>query len=97
MHIRIATFYIKPEHVQDFKKATLENQKNSRQEPGVIHFNFHQGADDPTRFVLYEMFESDDAFEYHKTTPHFNKWLPAVQDWFVKPRDLALYREVQAD
>jgi len=94
MHIRIATFYIKPEHVSDFIEATLENQRNSRQEPGVIHFNFHQGQDDKSQFVLYEVFESDDAFEYHKTTAHFKKWLPLVQDWFANPRDLALYREV---
>lgn len=94
MHIRIATFYVKPEHVNDFITATLENQQNSRLEPGVIHFNFHQGKEDATQFVLYEVFESDDAFEYHKTTAHFKIWLPAVQDWFVKPRDLTLYQEV---
>ncbi len=95
MHVRIATFYVKPEHVDDFIAATLENQGHSRQEPGVVTFDFQQGADDPTRFVLYEIFKTDDDFEYHKTTKHFQKWIDAVPAWFVKPRDLALYRSVK--
>ncbi len=94
MHIRIATFYIKQEHVSSFIETTLENQRNSRQEPGVITFDFQQGADDPARFVLYEVFRDDAAFEYHKTTDHFKKWIAAVPDMFAKPRDLALYRGV---
>lgn len=95
MHIRVATFFLKPEHVNDFITATLENQQNSRQEPGVITFDFFQGQDDETRFILYEVFKSDDAFEYHKTTGHFKKWIEVVPVWFTMPRDLALYREVK--
>ena len=93
MHIRIATFYLKPEHVNDFIAASKENQQNSRLEPGVATFDFYQGQDDATRFVLYEVFKSDEDFEFHKTTAHFKKWITVVPAWFIKPRDLALYRE----
>ncbi|MGI6299397.1 MAG: putative quinol monooxygenase [Saccharofermentanales bacterium] len=94
MHVRIATFFVKPERVADFIAATLENQRNSRQEPGVITFDFQQGADDPNRFVLYEIFKTDADFEYHLTTNHFKAWIAVVPDMFSKPREVALYRSV---
>jgi len=71
MHVRIATFYVKQDQIDEFIRVTLENQRNSRQEPGALTFDFHQGADDPSRFVLYEVFKVDDAFAYHTTTDHF--------------------------
>ena len=82
MHVRIATFYVKPENVADFIAATLENQRNSRQEPGVITFDFQQGADDPNRFVLYEIFKTDADFESNLTTSHFTASIAFVPHMF---------------
>ena len=48
--------HVKPEAVEAFRVATLENARNSRREPGVARFDFVEQADDPARFMLYEVY-----------------------------------------
>ncbi|UQU67032.1 antibiotic biosynthesis monooxygenase [Couchioplanes caeruleus] len=43
----------------------------SAAEPGCVTFTAHQHADDPTRFVLYEVYADEAAFADHRATPHF--------------------------
>ena len=40
-----------------FKAATIENASNSVIEPGVARFDFIQEQDDPTKFVLVEIYK----------------------------------------
>ena len=53
VHVRV-----KPEFVNAFREATRENARNSVQEPGIARFDVMQQADDPTRFVLVEVYRS---------------------------------------
>ncbi len=43
--------HVKPESVEGFKQASLENARNSIQEPGIARFDVIQQQDDPTQFV----------------------------------------------
>ena len=49
VHVQVQ---VKPESVEEFKLATIENASNSIQEPGIARFDVIQQQDDPTRFVL---------------------------------------------
>ena len=86
MRITCVHVHVKPENVEEFRDAILENQKGTIQEPGNIRFDIHQQADDPCRFMLYEVFESDEAAMKHKETPHYLKWRDTVQDYMAEPR-----------
>lgn len=86
MRITCVHVHVKPENVEEFRDAILENQKGTIQEPGNIRFDIHQQADDPCRFMLYEVFESDEAVMKHKETPHYLKWRDTVQDYMAEPR-----------
>ena len=44
--------HVKPDSVDAFTTATLENARNSIAEPGVVRFDVVQQDDDPTRFLL---------------------------------------------
>ena len=77
---------VKPEHVELFKQASLENAVASRREPGVAAFDLVQDRDDPTRFVLVEVYRSDDAPAAHKLTPHYEKWRVTVEPILAEPR-----------
>jgi autoinducer 2-degrading protein len=94
MVVKSVTFYIQKEHVNDFIDATLENQRNSLQEKGISVFDFYQGQDDPTRFILYEVYDTDESVESHMKTAHFEKWLAPVTGWFAKPRERVVYVDV---
>jgi len=88
---------IKSEHVEAFKTATIENARNSRQEPGVARFDFLQQEDDPTRFVLSEVYRDADAAVKHKETAHYLLWAQRTADMFVAPRTRTRYLSVSPD
>ena len=94
MFILIVHIQIKPDRVDAFKEATIENARNSSQEPGVAQFDFVQQNDDPTRFVLYEVYKDQAATVAHKETAHYNAWVAKVDDMFAEPRTRAFYTNV---
>ena len=59
-------------------RASLENARNTIQEPGNLRFDVLQQADDPDRFVLYEVYRDEAGAKAHKETPHYARWAEAV-------------------
>jgi autoinducer 2-degrading protein len=86
MIVAIVRIHVKPEYLDQFKAATLENARNSILEPGIARFDFVQQEDDPTRFVLIEVFRNHEAQNAHRETAHYAKWRDTVTDWLVEPR-----------
>lgn len=86
---------VRPEKLSEFIEATVENHKGTRTEPGNIRFDVLQQADDPYRFMIYEVFESDDAVKAHKETVHYLKWRDTVQEWMAEPRKGIVYSVVE--
>ena len=77
---------VKPEFLEPFKQATLANARASVQEPGVARFDVVQQADDPTRFVLVEVYRNVEANAAHKETSHYATWRDAVAPMMAEPR-----------
>lgn len=77
---------VKPEDVEAFKAASLENARNSIQEPGVARFDVLQQKDDPARFVLVEVYRTANDPAKHKETDHYKKWRDTVADMMADPR-----------
>ena len=95
MIVTTVTIFVKPDRVEDFKKASAENHEGSVGEPGNLRFDVLQAADDPRRFLLYEAYESDEAAAAHKKTPHYLKWKETVADWMAKPREGVPHRVIR--
>ncbi len=95
MLVTCVTVYVKPEHVEDFMKASIENHKASVKEPGTKRFDFLQCKDDSTRFLFYEAYESKEAAAAHKETAHYKKWKETVADWMARPREGVPYRVIE--
>jgi (4S)-4-hydroxy-5-phosphonooxypentane-2,3-dione isomerase len=77
--------------IEAFKSVTLENARASSSEPGIARFDVIQQADDPTRFVLIEVYRSDEAPAAHKQTAHYAKWRDTVAPLMAAPRTSARY------
>ncbi len=86
--------HVKPEYVEAFKAATVENAQHSIQEPGIARFDVIQQRDDPARFVLVEVYRSDTAPAAHKETAHYQKWRDAVAEMMAEPRSSIKYANV---
>lgn len=74
---------VKPEHITDFKKACTENHNNSVLEDGNLRFDILQSAEEPTKFTLYEAYDSKKTAKAHKETDHYKKWRDAVAPWMA--------------
>ena len=94
MLIIIVQARVKPECVEAFRAASLDNATHSLQEPGVARFDVVQQLDDPTRFVLVEAYRDDDAPAKHKATSHYLRWRDAVNPMMAETRTSARYANV---
>jgi autoinducer 2-degrading protein len=88
---------VKPDAVEAFRAATLENARHSLKEPGVARFDVVQSVEDPTRFVFTEVYRSPDAPAAHKATAHNARWRDAVAELMAEPRTSARYVNVFPD
>ncbi len=89
--------HVKPYKIDDFRAAMLENARNSLKEAGIARFDFIQQQDDPTRFVLVEVYRTDEDPGRHKETAHYQKWRDTVADMMAEPRTGVKYTNVFPD
>ena len=89
VHVRV-----KAEFIEAFKQATIENARNSVKEPGIARFDVIQQADDPTRFVLLEVYRSQEATVRHKETAHYATWRGTVASMMAEPRTSVTYSNI---
>jgi quinol monooxygenase YgiN len=83
VHVHV---HVKPEAIEAFREASIENARHSVEEPGIARFDVIQQLDDPSRFVLVEVYRSADAPAKHKDTAHYRKWRDAVAEMMAEPR-----------
>lgn len=86
MYVVSVTVHVEPDRVESFIDATLDNARNSREEPGNVRFDVAQAEDEPSRFLLYEVYRTKDDFAAHQQTEHYLRWKQTVADWMAQPR-----------
>jgi autoinducer 2-degrading protein len=84
--------HVLPESIEAFRAATIENAKNSLQEPGIARFDFLQHAEDPNRFSLVEVYRDEQAAAAHRATAHWAKWTETVAPMMAEPRTRTWYK-----
>jgi quinol monooxygenase YgiN len=97
LHIALVNAHVRPERVEDFRQATTLNATESRKEAGVVRFDVVQESEDPTRFVLIEVFRSPAAAASHRETAHYQRWRDAVAEMMAEPRTNKKYVNVSPD
>jgi len=94
VHVHV---HVKPEFVEQFKEATIENASGSAKESGIARFDVVQQQDDPTRFVLVEVYRTSGAPALHRETAHYQAWRDRVEGMMAEPRARATYANVFPD
>jgi quinol monooxygenase YgiN len=94
VHVQV---HVKPDCVEEFKKATVANARESIKEPGIAVFDFAQRQDDPTRFVLVEAYRTPDAQAAHRETRHYQVWRDTVAPMMAEPRASVKYTSISPD
>lgn len=91
VHVQV---HVKPEFIETFRMASVENAQNSVKEPGIIRFDVLQQQDDPTRFVLVEIYRADADTMLHKETEHYKNWRDVVANMMAEPRSSLKYNPI---
>jgi autoinducer 2-degrading protein len=86
MYVVCVTVFTKDGRGDDFVKATLDNARNTRNEPGNVRFDVLRCHDDANRFFLYEVYRAEGDFRDHQVTEHYLRWRKNVADWMAQPR-----------
>jgi autoinducer 2-degrading protein len=86
MYVTLVHAHVVAQHVDDFIAASRANHLAAVHEPGNLRFDILQLADDPTRFILYEAYETAEFARAHKDTPHYATWRDRVAPWMAEPR-----------
>ena len=91
VHVHV---HVKPESVDAFRAASIENARNSVEEPGIARFDVLQQAYDLTRFVLVEVYRDGNAPARHKETEHYATWRDTVAPMMAELRSSVKYVNV---
>jgi (4S)-4-hydroxy-5-phosphonooxypentane-2,3-dione isomerase len=91
VHVQV---HVKPDSVEAFLQASIENARNSVQEPGIARFDVIQNATDPTRFVFVEVYRDANAPAQHKATAHYAAWRDSVADMMAEPRTSVQFHNI---
>ncbi len=91
VHVHV---HVKPEFVEQFLQETVLNARKSVQEPGIARFDVVQQLDDPTRFVLVEVYRTAEDPARHKETEHYARWRDAVEEMMAEPRRSVKYQNI---
>ncbi len=91
MYIVQVFVHVKPEYIDAFRAAVLDNAANSVQEPGIARFDVLQQLDDPQRFLLVEVYRTPEDQARHRETAHYARWRDTVADMMAEPRSAVKY------
>jgi (4S)-4-hydroxy-5-phosphonooxypentane-2,3-dione isomerase len=97
MLVVLVYVHVKPEYIDAFKQATIANASASVKEAGIARFDIVQQQDDPTRFVLIEVYRNTDAPAAHKETEHYLTWRDTVAEMMAEPRTSTKYENTFPD
>jgi (4S)-4-hydroxy-5-phosphonooxypentane-2,3-dione isomerase len=83
VHVHV---HVRPESIEAFNEASLENARNSVREEGIARFDVLRQKDDASRFILVEVYRTAEDPSRHKETEHYKKWRDAVEPMMAEPR-----------
>ncbi|SEF06721.1 Quinol monooxygenase YgiN [Rhizobiales bacterium GAS188] len=76
----LVEFLVKPGFAERFGGLILANAEASvEREVGCQRFDVLVGPEDPRRFVLYEIYDNDGAFELHLLSCHYKTFAQAIE------------------
>lgn len=73
----------RPEAVERYKARLLRHARNSLvlEKGACLRFDVHQDVNDPTLFLLIEVYRDEAALEAHRTSRHFAEYKSETGDW----------------
>ena len=86
----IATFHARanPDHVDEIHHSLSILERESREQPGTIRYEFYHAADDPTVVMLFGIWESEADWKNHVASDAHDRHVQGLPDgaWIKPPQ-----------
>jgi quinol monooxygenase YgiN len=80
----VAEFEVKPEAIDAFVAAAIADASASvAKEPGCRQFDVTRSTEQPNRILLYEVYDSQAAFDAHLEMPHLKTFRDRIEPLVV--------------
>ncbi|HYO89797.1 MAG TPA: antibiotic biosynthesis monooxygenase [Candidatus Limnocylindrales bacterium] len=86
MYVALVHIHVKPGFAEAFIEATFDNCRHSVREAGIARFDLLRMEDEPTHFMLYEMYRTPADQLAHRETAHYVRWRDTIAGWMAEPR-----------
>jgi quinol monooxygenase YgiN len=78
---------------EEFEREFRKLAPKVRKDPGAISYVLYRHVKNPSQFLVFEKYESDEAFKYHTSTPHYKEFNKNVGP-IIAGMELNFYQEV---
>lgn len=86
---------VKPGSEEKCKEYIRILQENSRKEPGCLLYIGHQSTENPRKFLFYEQYKDQAAFDAHRNAPYFKQYVQGGLGSIMEERSRELYTVVE--
>jgi quinol monooxygenase YgiN len=77
--VLLVEFLVRPGFAERFGELVVANARASvEEEQGCRRFDVLVGAEDGRRFILYEIYNDEAAFDLHLRSPHYCSFAAAI-------------------
>jgi len=70
-----ARMAVKPEAIKQFVSLAQIIVEASNLEKGCLVYKLYQEIGNPSSFIFFEVYENQDAVDFHNATPHFKTFI----------------------
>lgn len=97
MFVVTVTWKAKPDQTSAFAACLLRQAHNSlKNEPNCLQFDVAVDSQDPTCFLLYEVYSAASDFDAHLVSDHFLKFA-AETETMVDDKNIRLFNRIDQD
>lgn len=91
---QIVYLAVNENNLEAFLAEIQANARESLKESGVQRFDILRETESRVRFVLYEVYDNQEALESHRLTQHLNRCLEYGVPLLAGPREKGLYENI---
>ncbi len=84
----------KPGLEEEVKRELMALQEPTRSEEGCINYDLHQSKEDPSRFMFYENWKSQEDLDKHLQMPYLKAFKEKAGDLLTEPTNITLYKVI---
>lgn len=90
----IAVFRARPGREDELRAALEAMVGPSRQDPGFVTYDLHQGTDDPAYFAFYENWTSEELLDRHGESEHVRAFTAQAAELLAEPARVDRVRRI---